>query len=133
MKYSINAQGVPEAFGPYSQGTTAGRLVFAAGQLPIAEGQTDVLVEGGITEQASRVIDLCERLVSEAGCSLSDVARTTVYLRTLLTWTPSTRCTRSASARPRPHAPSSRSPTFLSARSWRWTAWPAGSAMMDTD
>ena len=39
MKYSINAQGVPEAFGPYSQGTTAGRLVFAAGQLPIAEGQ----------------------------------------------------------------------------------------------
>ena len=62
MKYSINAQGVPEAFGPYSQGTTAGRLVFAAGQLPIAEGQTDVLVEGGITEQASRVIDLCERL-----------------------------------------------------------------------
>ena len=83
MKYSINAQGVPEAFGPYSQGTTAGRLVFAAGQLPIAEGQTDVLVEGGITEQASRVIDLCERLVSEAGCSLSDVARTTVYLRDL--------------------------------------------------
>ena len=53
MKYSINAQGVPEAFGPYSQGTTAGRLVFAAGQLPIAEGQTDVLVEGGITEQAA--------------------------------------------------------------------------------
>ena len=83
MKYSINAQGVPEAFGPYSQGTTAGRLVFAAGQLPIAEGQTDVLVEGGITEQASRVIDLCERLVSEVGCSLSDVARTTVYLRDL--------------------------------------------------
>ena len=88
MKYSINAQGVPEAFGPYSQGTTAGRLVFAAGQLPIAEGQTDVLVEGGITEQASRVIDLCERLVSEAGCSLSDVARTTVYLRDLGTPAP---------------------------------------------
>lgn len=83
MKYSINAQGVPDAFGPYSQGTTAGRLVFAAGQLPIAEGQTTRLVEGGVREQAQRVIDLTERLLAEVGCSLSDVARTTVYLRSL--------------------------------------------------
>ena len=124
---------MPEAFGPYSQGTTAGRLVFAAGQLPIAEGQTDVLVEGGITEQASRVIDLCERLVSEAGCSLSDVARTTVYLRDLTDLDAFNEVYAERFGTPRPHAPSSRSPTFLSARSWRWTAWPAGSAMMDTD
>ena len=33
MKYSINAPHAPEPDGPYSQGTTAGRLVFAAGQL----------------------------------------------------------------------------------------------------
>ena len=32
MKYSINARRAPEAIGPYSQGTTAGRLVFASGQ-----------------------------------------------------------------------------------------------------
>ena len=35
MKYSINAQGVPEAFGPYSQGTTAAgdRAAIEAGAL----------------------------------------------------------------------------------------------------
>ena len=51
MKYSINAEGVPEAIGPYSQGTTAGRLVFASGQLPISPDDSHSLVEGGVAEQ----------------------------------------------------------------------------------
>ena len=67
MKYSINAQGAPDAIGPYSQGTTAGRLVFASGQLPISEGDSHALVEGGI----------------EVDCTLADVAQTTVYLSSL--------------------------------------------------
>lgn len=83
MKYSVNAQGVPDAIGPYSQGTTAGRLVFAAGQIPVAEGETERLVEGGIREQTDRVIDLIEKILAEVGCTLADVARTTVYLRDL--------------------------------------------------
>ena len=62
MKYSINARGVPEAIGPYSQGTTAGRLVFASGQLPISTRDSHALVDGGITEQTERVIDLIEEL-----------------------------------------------------------------------
>ena len=40
MKYAINAPAAPESIGPYSQGTTAGRLVFASGQLPIAAGKS---------------------------------------------------------------------------------------------
>lgn len=83
MKYSINAQGAPEAFGPYSQGTTAGRLVFASGQLPIAEGHKKTLVEGGISEQTDRVITIIESILSEVGCTLADVAQTTVYLADL--------------------------------------------------
>ena len=83
MKYSINATGAPEAFGPYSQGTTAGRLVFAAGQLPISEDDNLALVEGGITEQTERVIDIIESILSEVGCTLADVAQTTVYLSSL--------------------------------------------------
>ena len=80
MKYSINAMGAPEAFGPYSQGTTAGRLVFASGQLPISEDDNLRLVEGGITEQTERVIDIIESILSEVGCNLADVAQTTVFL-----------------------------------------------------
>ena len=83
MKYAINAQGAPEAFGPYSQGTTAGRLVFASGQLPISHEDPRALVDGGITEQTDRVIDIIESILGEVGCTLSDVAQTTVYLASL--------------------------------------------------
>ena len=83
MKYSINARGVPEAIGPYSQGTTAGRLVFASGQLPISTCDSHALVDGGIIEQTERVIDLIEAILAEVGCTLADVAQTTVYLASL--------------------------------------------------
>ncbi|WP_455138856.1 RidA family protein [Thermophilibacter sp.] len=83
MKYSINARQAPEAFGPYSQGTTAGRLVFASGQLPISAEDSRTLVPGGIREQTERVIDIIEGILDEVGCTLSDVAQTTVYLASL--------------------------------------------------
>ena len=83
MKYSINAERAPEAIGPYSQGTTAGRLVFASGQLPISDDDSRRLVTGGIREQTERVIDILEAILSEVGCSLADVAQTTVYLASL--------------------------------------------------
>lgn len=83
MKYAINAQGAPEAIGPYSQGTTAGRLVFASGQLPISPDDPHTLVEGGAAEQAERVIDIIEDILAEVGCTLADVAQTTLYLATL--------------------------------------------------
>lgn len=83
MKYSINAQGAPDAIGPYSQGTTAGRLVFASGQLPVSPANSSRLVEGGIREQTERVIDVIEAILDEVGCTLADVAQTTVYLATL--------------------------------------------------
>lgn len=83
MKYSINARKAPEAFGPYSQGTTAGRLVFASGQLPISREDNQRLVDGGIREQTERVIDIIEDILSEVDCTLSDVAQTTVYLVSL--------------------------------------------------
>lgn len=83
MKYSINAQGAPDAIGPYSQGTTAGRLVFASGQLPVSPDDGERLVDGGITSQTERVIDIIEAILGEVGCTLSDVAQTTVYLSSL--------------------------------------------------
>ena len=83
MKYSINAHQAPKAFGPYSQGTTAGRLVFASGQLPISPDDHKRLIEGGIFEQTNRVIDIIEAILGEVGCSLEDVAQTTVYLASL--------------------------------------------------
>ena len=64
MKYAINAIGAPDSIGPYSQGTTAGRLVFASGQLPISPDDCHALVEGGIAEQTERVIDIIETILA---------------------------------------------------------------------
>jgi 2-iminobutanoate/2-iminopropanoate deaminase len=80
MKYAINAPRAPESVGPYSQGTTAGRLVFASGQLPIDPDDPHRLVEGDIRAQTERVIDIVCALLEAVDCSLADVAQTTVYL-----------------------------------------------------
>lgn len=80
MKYAINAPGVPDAIGPYSQGTTAGRLVFASGQLGIDPRDSHKLVSGGVREESERIIDIVEALLAEVGCTLADVAQATVYL-----------------------------------------------------
>lgn len=80
MKYAIDAAGAPESIGPYSQGTTAGRLVFASGQLGIDPSDPHRLVEGGVRAETERVIQIVQAILAEAGCTLADVARTTVYL-----------------------------------------------------
>jgi len=79
MKYAINAAQAPDAYGSCSQGTTAGRFVYTSGQLPVApDGET--IVGTTVAAQTSRVIDIIEAILAEVGCSLSDVAQTTVYL-----------------------------------------------------
>ena len=80
MKYAIDAPGAPEANGPYSQGTTAGRLIFASGQLPIDPLDNTKIIDGDISIQTERVIYIIDQILAEVGCNLSDVAQTTVYL-----------------------------------------------------
>lgn len=80
MKYAINGLGIPEAIGPYSQGTTAGRLVFASGQIAYDPHDPTRVIEGDAMAQTERIIDIIEIILGEVGCTLSDVAQTTVYL-----------------------------------------------------
>ncbi|MGN0077130.1 MAG: Rid family detoxifying hydrolase [Parafannyhessea sp.] len=80
MKYAINAIDVPDSVGPYSQGTTAGRLVFASGQLAIDPHDNARIMQGDVAQQTERVIQLVEAILAEADCTLSDVAQTTIYL-----------------------------------------------------
>ena len=79
MKYAISSAGAPRPIGCYSQGTTAGRLVFTSGQIGI-DPATGELAEGGIEAEAERAISSVEAILAEAGCTLTDVAKVTVYL-----------------------------------------------------
>ncbi|MCU6710858.1 RidA family protein [Paenibacillus sp. J5C_2022] len=75
----ISTDKAPGAIGPYSQALRLGSLVFTSGQIPLnAAGQ---LVEGGIEEQTHQVFRNLEAVLAEAGASLRQVVKATVFLK----------------------------------------------------
>jgi 2-iminobutanoate/2-iminopropanoate deaminase len=63
---------------PLSAYLKRGNHIYVSGQVPFdAEGK---LVGGDIGDQTEQVIDNLERVLNEAGASLADVVKTTVYL-----------------------------------------------------
>lgn len=78
MKF-IATEGAPQAIGPYSQAVSDGGFVFASGQIPL-DPATGALVPGDLEASVERVFDNLEAVLREAGASLDDVVKTTVYL-----------------------------------------------------
>ena len=76
---AISTNNAPAAIGPYSQAIEAGGLVFASGQLPI-NPSTGTFPEGGIKEQTRQSILNAQAILESAGCSISNVVKTTVLL-----------------------------------------------------
>ena len=75
----IHTDHAPAAIGPYSQAMAVGGLVFCSGQIPI-DPSTGDLVEGDVAVQTDRVMKNLSAVLAAAGCSLSDVVKTTVFL-----------------------------------------------------
>ncbi|HVH44573.1 MAG TPA: RidA family protein [Labilithrix sp.] len=78
----VTSLSAPAAIGPYSQAIDAGDLVFLSGQVPI-DPKTGELVQGDIGVQTDRVLDNLSAVLEAAGCSFSDVVKTTIYLTDL--------------------------------------------------
>ncbi len=76
---AIHTEKAPKAIGPYSQAIKVGNLVFASGQVPIVPA-TGEFVEGGIQEQTRQALTNAQAILEEAGTSLKNVVKTTVYL-----------------------------------------------------
>ncbi len=70
----------PAAIGPYSQGYKVGNLVFTSGQIPV-DPATGNVVDGGIEEQTERVCKNLQLVLQAAGCELTDVVKTTCFLK----------------------------------------------------
>jgi reactive intermediate/imine deaminase len=62
-----------------SRAIRAGDYVFLTGQVPMRDGV--VVTSGSIEEQTRLVLDLIAATLAEAGCSLSDVVKSMVWLR----------------------------------------------------
>ena len=77
----ISTTKAPAAIGPYSQGLKVGNFVFVSGQIPVnpATGSMVEDVEG----QAKQSLTNLQNILKEAGLSLSNVVKTTVFLSDL--------------------------------------------------
>jgi 2-iminobutanoate/2-iminopropanoate deaminase len=77
--HRIETDTAPAAIGPYSQGIVAGGFLFTAGQIAL-DPKTGKIVDGGIVEQTTRVLENLREVLAKAGATWSDVVRSTVYL-----------------------------------------------------
>ncbi len=80
MKEIISTTKAPAAIGPYSQAITIHNLVYTSGVIPINPADGTV-VEGGIKEQANRVLTNLAALLESCGSSLDKVVKTTVFIK----------------------------------------------------
>ena len=83
MNQILNTPNAPAAIGPYSQGVKCcGNMVFVSGQLPFVPA-TGELLSGPIGEMTVQCMKNIEAILVEAGCTLQDVVKTTIFLKDL--------------------------------------------------
>ena len=78
MKKVISTTAAPGAIGPYSQAIDTGTFVYASGQIPINPANGEVVE--GIKAQTEQSIANVTAILNEAGLSLENVVKTTVFL-----------------------------------------------------
>ncbi len=81
MKEIIVSSNAPAAIGPYSHAVAMEGIVFTSGQIGI-DPATGKMAEG-VEAQAAQVLANLENVLKDAGASLSDVVKTTVFVKDL--------------------------------------------------
>jgi 2-iminobutanoate/2-iminopropanoate deaminase len=82
LKKIIKTSDAPQAIGPYSQAVEAGGFVFVSGQIPI-DPKTGSVVQAAIKEQTHLVMENAKKILAAAGCHMSAVVKSTVYLKNM--------------------------------------------------
>ncbi len=82
-KTVIRTEAAPAPFqgAPYNQAIVAGELVFVAGQLGLAPG--DTAVEGDIGRQTEQALANLAAILEAAGSSMDKLVKTSVFLADL--------------------------------------------------
>lgn len=79
MKKVIATTKASAAIGPYNQAIQVGNMLFASGQLGL-DPATGNFPEGGVKEQTIQSFQNVKAILEEAGFSINDVVKTTVFL-----------------------------------------------------
>ena len=77
-----NAEGAPEAIGPYSHAVAGRGLLFCSGQIPL-DPESGELVGDDAAAQAVRCLQNLEAVCASAGARLADAVRCTIYMTDL--------------------------------------------------
>ncbi|MBD3368904.1 RidA family protein [Candidatus Fermentibacteria bacterium] len=75
----VRSDDAPEPVGAYSQAVESGGFLFISGQIGL-DPVSGELVEG-LGEQAERALSNLRAVLSAAGLSMTDVVKSTVYLK----------------------------------------------------
>ncbi len=75
----IKTNKAPAAIGPYSQAIVTGDILFTSGQIPVNPDTDEIPV--GAEEQANQVFINLKNLLEEAGTSIENVVKTTVFIK----------------------------------------------------
>ncbi len=68
----------PQAIGPYSQAIVVDGILYTSGQIALnPEGE---LIDGGVADQTRQVLNNLSAVLEEAGGTLNDVIKTTIFL-----------------------------------------------------
>ncbi|HVW88382.1 MAG TPA: RidA family protein [Gaiellaceae bacterium] len=84
MKDVVRTEAAPAPFqgAPYSQAIRAGGFVFVSGQLSLKPGEKE-LTGGDVAAQTEQAFANLRAILEEAGSSLDNLVKTTVFLQNL--------------------------------------------------
>jgi 2-iminobutanoate/2-iminopropanoate deaminase len=75
---ALSTAGAPRPIAPYSPGIDTGSVVFVSGQIGADPATGDLL--DGVEAQTQRVLQNISAILDSAGLTLTDVAKTTIFL-----------------------------------------------------
>ncbi|MCK9310752.1 MAG: RidA family protein [Bacteroidales bacterium] len=79
LKKVISTKNAPAAIGPYSQAIEVSNMIFVSGQIPV-NPETGMIDSEDITGQTMQSFSNLKAVLAEAGCSIENVVKTTVFL-----------------------------------------------------
>ena len=86
MKTKIATAKAPGAIGPYSQAIDTGSMVFVSGQIPVNPATGEI--PEGIKAQSAQSLANVKAILAEAGLTVDNVVKTTVFLSDMANFVP---------------------------------------------
>lgn len=77
----IHTENAPAAIGPYVQAVDLGNLVLTSGQIPVNPVTGEIPTD--IVAQARQSLENVKAIIEQAGLSVSDIVKTTVFVKDL--------------------------------------------------